>query len=235
MMKNYMTTRTVAKDKKPEGDSSGKAAAPFHEEMVVMSIYGGPAPHEYQHKLKLTSWVVNVMSTVVPEYLHWSESLITFDQMDHPLIVDLLVGMTRLTRALMDRGSDLNHMYLDTFDGLGLTQDHHQSSPHPFYGGVPGKKSIPLGWVTKMVISGDASNYRTKTFIFEMVDFSRPYHVILEWPCYVKFMAILFYAYLKLKIPGPARVITVEAKAQQTLNYEHDNIELATAMVITSE
>jgi hypothetical protein len=155
--------------------------------------------------------------------------------MDHPLIVDLLVGMTRLTRALMDRGSDLNHMYLDTFDGLGLTQDHHQSSPHPFYGGVPGKKSTPLGWVTQLVISGDASNYRTETFIFEMVDFSRPYPVILEWPCYVMFMAILCYAYLKLKIPGPARVITVEAKAQQALNYKHDNIELATAVVITSE
>jgi hypothetical protein len=46
-MKNYMTTGTVAKGKKPEGDSSGKAAAPFHEEMVFMSIYGGPAPHEY--------------------------------------------------------------------------------------------------------------------------------------------------------------------------------------------
>jgi hypothetical protein len=30
-------------------------------------------------------------------------------------------------------------------------------------------------------------------------------------PCYVKFMAIPSYAYLKLKTPGPAEVITVEA------------------------
>jgi hypothetical protein len=70
----------------------------------------------------------------VLEYLHWFESLITFDQMDHPdiipkpgrfpLIVGPLVGTTRLTMALMDGGSGLNLMYLNMFEGLGLTQDH---------------------------------------------------------------------------------------------------------------
>jgi hypothetical protein len=32
-----------------------------------------------------------------------------------PLIVDPLVGITWLTKALMDRGSGLNLMYLDTY------------------------------------------------------------------------------------------------------------------------
>jgi hypothetical protein len=68
-----------------------------------------------------------------PEYLRWSGSRVTFDWMDHsdsiprprrfPLIVDLLVGTTRLTKVLMDRGSGLNLMYLNTFEGLGLTRD----------------------------------------------------------------------------------------------------------------
>jgi hypothetical protein len=39
-------------------------------------------------------------------------------------------------------------------------------------------------------------------------------------------MAIPSYAYLKLKIPGPAGVITVVAKTQRVLDYEQDNIEL---------
>jgi hypothetical protein len=39
----------------------------------------------------------------------------------------------------MDRGSNLNLMYLDTFEVLGLTQDKLQSNPHPFYGVVLGK------------------------------------------------------------------------------------------------
>jgi hypothetical protein len=47
-----------------------------------------------------------------------------------------------------------------------------------------------------------------------VVDFFGPYHVILGWPCYAKFMDIPSYTYLKLKIPGPAVVIIMEAKTQ---------------------
>jgi hypothetical protein len=67
------------------------------------------------------------MSLATPEYLRWSESPITFDRTDHPdcipkpgrfpLIVDLVVRTTQLTKALMDGRSGLNLMYLDTFDG----------------------------------------------------------------------------------------------------------------------
>jgi hypothetical protein len=46
MMKKYMTMGTFAKGKRPEGDSARKATAPFPEEKAVISIYGGPAPHE---------------------------------------------------------------------------------------------------------------------------------------------------------------------------------------------
>jgi hypothetical protein len=49
-----------------------------------MLIYGGPAPHESQSKLKLTSRVVNTISLTTLEYLLWFESPITFDKMDHP-------------------------------------------------------------------------------------------------------------------------------------------------------
>jgi hypothetical protein len=133
MMKNYITTWIFAKGKRPEGDSMGKVATPFLEEKAIMSIYGMPAPHESQRKLKLTGWAINTVSAAVPEYLRWSESSITFDRTDHPdsipkpgrfpLIVDPLVGMTWLTKALMDGGSGLNLMYLDTFERLGLTCD----------------------------------------------------------------------------------------------------------------
>jgi hypothetical protein len=119
--------------KRPEGNSAGKATIPFPEEKGVMSIYGGPAPHELRCKLKLTSWAIITVSVALLEYLRWSESLITFDQTDHPnsipkqgrfrLIVDPLVGMTRLTKDLMDGCSGLNLMYLDIFEGLGLTRD----------------------------------------------------------------------------------------------------------------
>jgi hypothetical protein len=114
-----------------------------------------PALHESKCKLKLTSRVVNNVSPTAPEYLRCFESLITFDRMDHPdsipklgtfpLIVNPRVGMTRLTKGFMDRGSGINLMYLDTFEGLRFTRDQLQSNPHPFYGVVLDKQSIPLG------------------------------------------------------------------------------------------
>jgi hypothetical protein len=141
--KTYMTTETFTKGMKPQGDSTEKAASLLPEEKVVMSIYIRPAPHESWRKLKLTSRVVNAVSSVTPEYL------CAFDRKDHPdsvpkprrfpLIVDLLVGMTWLTKALMDGGSGLNFMYLNTFDWLEHTQDRLQSTPHPLYILVLGK------------------------------------------------------------------------------------------------
>jgi hypothetical protein len=79
------------------------------------------------------------------------------------------------------------------------------------------------------------SNYRTETLAFEVVNFYGPYHIILGRPCYVKFMAIPSYTYLKIKIPRPAGVITVEAKTQRALDYKQNNIELATTMVPAAE
>jgi hypothetical protein len=57
----------LSKGKKHEGEPGGKAAAPFLGEEAVMSIYGGPIPHESQCKLKLTSRAVNTMNPTTQE------------------------------------------------------------------------------------------------------------------------------------------------------------------------
>jgi hypothetical protein len=69
----------LARAKKLEGDLAGKAATPFLEEKAVMSIYGGSVAHESHRKLELFGRVINYVSVTTPEYLHWSESSITFD------------------------------------------------------------------------------------------------------------------------------------------------------------
>jgi hypothetical protein len=78
-MINYMTIGAFAMGKKPKGDSARKVATPFPEENAVMSIYGGPATYETRHKIKLMSRAVNTVNPATLEYLHWFESLITFD------------------------------------------------------------------------------------------------------------------------------------------------------------
>jgi hypothetical protein len=46
IMKNYKTIGALTKNKKIEGGPSGKVATPFPGEEAVMTIYGGPVPHE---------------------------------------------------------------------------------------------------------------------------------------------------------------------------------------------
>ena len=79
----------------------------------------------------------------------------------------------------------------------------------PFHGIVLGKQVVPLGQIDLLVTFGDPTNYRTKTLTFEVVGFHGTYHAILGRPCYAKFMAVLNYTYLKLKMSGPCGVITI--------------------------
>jgi hypothetical protein len=80
---------------------------------------------------------------------------------------------------------------------------------------VPGKREGLVGRVDLPVCFGTPSNFRKETLTFEVVGFHRTYHTILGRPCHTKFMMVPNYTYLKLKMPGPKGVITVEP------SYEH--------------
>jgi hypothetical protein len=99
----------------------------------------------------------------------------------------------------MDRGSSLNILYVETFDTMGVSRSKLHTSIFPFIGIIPGMRAYPLGNIELLVTFSNRSNFRTKTQIFEVVDFEESYHAILEHPCYTKFMAVSNYTYLKLK------------------------------------
>jgi hypothetical protein len=71
----------------------------------------------------------------------------------------------------------------------------------PFYGIVPGIAATPLGSVVLPVTFGMKDNYHTKYIKFEVADF-KSYHTILSRPALAKFMAVPYYVYLLLKMPG---------------------------------
>ena len=72
---------------------------------------------------------------IVLTFLRWSESTITFDRTDHPesvpqpgrypLVVNPIIDMKRLTKVLMDGGSDLNIMYAETLNAWNIEQLCH--------------------------------------------------------------------------------------------------------------
>ena len=61
------------------------------------------------------------------------------------------------------------------------------------------------------------------------------YHAILGRPAYAKFMAVPNYTYLKLKLPGPNRVITVSGSFEQAYVSNREYYDLATAVANSAE
>jgi hypothetical protein len=78
-----------------------------------------------------------------------------------------------------------------------------------------GKEAVPLGRIRLSVTFGQPNNFRKKPFTFEVVDFPSVYHALLGRPCLAKFMAVPNYTYLKLKMPGPKGVNTIEGSFEQ--------------------
>jgi hypothetical protein len=89
-----------------------------------------------------------------PVYLDWSDKPITFDQGDHPdrvpspgkypLVVDPVIGYVRLTKVLMDGGSNLNIIYAETLGLLRMDLSSVRAGATPFTGSFPGNVSSPL-------------------------------------------------------------------------------------------
>ena len=60
-------------------------------------------------------------------------------------MVDPIIGTKWLTKALMDGGNDLNIMYAETLDAMGIDRSRIRPTGAPFHGIVPGKQAVPLG------------------------------------------------------------------------------------------
>jgi hypothetical protein len=213
----------------PAGDGKGRddnkkecdEEEEFPEVHGCFMIYGGQVANASARHRKQERREVCSVKVVAPVYLDWSDKPITFDQGDHPdcvlspgkypLIVDPVIGNTRLTKVLMDGGSSLNIIYVETLGLLGIDLSTIRAGAAPFHGIIPGKRVLPLGQLDLPVCFGTPSNFRRETLMFEVVGFRGTYHAVLGRPCYAKFMVVPNYTYFKLKMLGPKGVITVES------------------------
>ena len=93
-----------------------------------LMIFEGSAAYDSKRHQKVARRVVYMTELATPTFLRWSESAITFDQIDHPenvpqpgrYLLDLIIGMKRLTKVLMDGGSGLNIMYVEMLNAMGI-------------------------------------------------------------------------------------------------------------------
>jgi hypothetical protein len=76
---------------------------------------------------------------------------------DHPehipngyyaMVANPLIQGYKFSKCLMDGGSSLNIMYVETLTKLGLTKTQLCHSAVTFYGVVPGRQAKSLGFIT---------------------------------------------------------------------------------------
>jgi hypothetical protein len=100
---------------------------------------------------------------------------------------------------------------------------------------VLGRQAIPLGRVDLPITFDTQSKFKTETLTFEIVWFWGTYHTILGRPCYAKFMVVPNYTYLKLKIPGPTSIITMDTTTQHAYECEVESCDLAEGATTSQE
>ena len=81
---------------------------------------------------------------------------------------------------------------------------------------VPTEGEYPLRHIYMSVTFGTLENYRTEFLRFEVASFDYGYNAIIGRPGLAKFMGILHYTYMILKMSGPQGIITVRADFQGT-------------------
>jgi hypothetical protein len=192
---------------------------------------------------------VNAVIQVGPQYMHWSDASITSGREDHSplmprpggyaLVLDPIVfsetRTCRFSRVLIDGGSSVNLLYRTTMEKLDIPAIQLKPTKLTFHGIVPGHSCTPIGKIQLEVLFGEKDNHRCKPILFEVVDLNSPYHALLGRPALAKFMVVPHYAYLKMKLPGPRRVITVSGCYKKSIECARSNSKLAEALVIAEE
>ncbi|XP_073354950.1 uncharacterized protein [Aegilops tauschii subsp. strangulata] len=83
------------------------------------------------------------------------------------------------------------------------------------------------GTLTLEVVFGSPDNFRNKDLIFDIVPFRIGYHALLGRTALARFNVVPHYTFLKLKMPGPKGVITVNGNTEHSARTEEDMAGLA--------
>ena len=95
---------------------------------------------------------------------------------------------------------------------------------------MPGVEAHCTGSIALEVVFGSLDNFRSEELIFVIVPFRSGYHALLGRTAFARFNAVPHYAYLKLKMPGPRGIITVNGNTELSLRTE-EHIAALTAEV----
>jgi hypothetical protein len=180
---------------------------------------------------------VKLIHTRPSQPLRWSEQPITFSRADHwvhildpgsyPLVVEPIVEGALLPQTLIDGGSGLNVIFVDTLKKMDFDFKRLTECDDPFFGIVLGKVAYPMGRVSLLVTFGTKENFCTEYLNFKVADFMSSYHAILGRPMLARFMAVLHYTYIVLKMLAPKGVLTVYDDLLISFKCDNEALEIA--------
>ena len=127
----------------------------------------------------------------------------------------------------MDGGSSLNLLYQDTVRKMGIDPSRIKPTKTTFKGVIPGVEARCTGSIILEVVFGSPDNFQSEDLIFDIVLFRSGYHALLGRTAFARFNAVPHYACLKLKMPGPHGVITVNGNTERSLCTEEHTTALA--------
>jgi hypothetical protein len=201
-------------------------------------IVGGLKSSTSRRRYRKDNCEVKLIHTKPSQPLRWSEEPITFSRANHwvyipdhgsySLVVEPIVEGTLLPQTLIDGGTGLNVIFVDTLKKMDFDFKRLTECNEPFFGIVPGKAAYPMGQVSLPVMFGTEENFRTEYLSFEVTDFKSSYHAILGRPMLARFMVVLHYTYLLLKMSAPKGVLTVYGGLLISLKCDNEALEITT-------
>jgi hypothetical protein len=132
-----------------------------------------------------------------------------------PLITAHVIANMRLHHVLIDGGANLNVISHAAFKQLQIPGSRLGPS-RPFFGVGP-QPVYPLGSIALPVTFGTEENSRTENVVFDVAEVNLPFNAIIGRPALYRFMAIVHYGYLVLKMPSPTEVLTVQGDRASAL------------------
>jgi hypothetical protein len=150
--------------------------------MIVDSLKTNASKRRYRKDKR----EIQLIHTKPSQPLRWLEQLITFSRADHlvhildpgsyPLVVEPIVEGALLPQTLIDGGSGLNVIFVDTLKKMDFDFKRLTACDEPFFGIVPDKAAYPMGRVSLPVTFGMEENFRTEYLSFEVLQVFVPRH-----------------------------------------------------------
>jgi hypothetical protein len=146
-----------------------------------------------------------------------------------PFVIAPTIANIKLHHVLIDGGASLNVISYVAFKLLLILESKLDPSrpfsgvgPHPVY---------PVGTISLPVTFEAEENFRTENVQFDVAEVNLPFNAIIGRLALYRFMAVAHYGYLVLKMPSPARILTVQGDRIAAIAAVEKLHALATSLV----